>query len=221
MSVKKNIIIIDDHPLFRESTKHILDRLAGFAVVGTAGDAREGEKLALDLKPDIAIVDLSLPDKSGIHLTRTLTTLLPEIRIVIVSIHAKIDYIISALRAGALGYVVKDSVTRSLPACLEAAGKKEYYLDTALSREIASRLLEISTEEECVDSAYGALTKREQEILRLLAQGGSTKEIANRLFISAKTVANHRANIMAKLDLHSTAELVRYAVQLGFLSESR
>lgn len=218
--MKKKIIIIDDHPLFRESTKQMVDRLAGFEVVGMAGDAKEGERLVMTIKPDLAIIDLSLPDKSGIQLTRTLTTLLPEFKVVIVSMHTKIDYIIKALRAGALGYVVKDSVTRSLHDCLLAALNGEYFLDPALSQEIAPKLIDATEQEDSgTNSAYGDLSPREQEVLRLLAQGIPTKGIAEKLSISAKTVANHRMNIMTKLDLHNTAALVHYAAKLGLLGD--
>lgn len=212
------VITIDDHALFRDSITKLTDGLSSFEVIGCAGDAQEGERLAMALKPDMAIVDLSLPDKSGIQLTRTLTTLLPELRVVIVSRHSKVGYVINALRAGALGYIVKDSVTDCLQACLEAALNNEFYLDSALSQEVAAKLLE-SSKEEGTDSAYGALSPREQEVMRLLAEGVTTKEIADKLFISAKTVANHRANILAKLVLHSSVELVRYAAQLGLLGD--
>lgn len=218
--MKKKIIIIDDHPLFRESTKQMVERSTAFEVVGMAGDAKEGEQLVMTIKPDLAIVDLSLPDKSGIQLTRTLTTLSPELKVVIVSMHTKIDYIIKALRAGALGYVVKDSVAKNLQDCLQAAIKGEYFLDPALSQEIAPKLIEVTEQEDSgTNSAYGDLSPREQEVLRLLAQGLPTKEIAEKLTISAKTVANHRMNIMTKLDLHNTAALVHYAAKLGLLGD--
>jgi DNA-binding NarL/FixJ family response regulator len=214
------LIIIDDHSLFRESARRLVEGFGGFEVVGTAGDAQTGEKLAVETQPDAAIIDLSLPDKSGIQLTRSLKTMRPELKIIIVSMHSKIDYIVNALQAGAQGYVVKDTVAQALHACLEAVLNNEYYLDAALSQEIAPKLMDISNKEECTDSAYGSLSPREQEVMRLLAQGESTRDIADKLFISAKTVANHRANIMAKLDLHSTIELFRYAAQLGLIGDT-
>ena len=220
MLVKKKIILIDDHPLFRESSKQLISRSQAFEIVGEAGDAREGERMAMGLKPDLAVVDLSLPDKSGIQLTSVLTTALPGIKVVIVSMHSKIDYVVSALRAGALGYVVKDSVTRSLLDCLGAAIKGEYYLDPSLTQEIALKLIEPAEQGSSADLTYGALSQREQEILRLVAQGVSTKDIAEKLVITPKTVENHRCNIRTKLDLHNTADLVRYATKMGLLGNS-
>lgn len=220
MPEKKKVLIVDDHPLFRESSKRIIDRSTAFEVVGEAGDGREGERLAIALRPDLAVVDLSLPDKSGIQLTSILTTALPTIKIVIVSMHAKIDYIVSALKAGALGYVVKESVSQCLLQGLEEAAAGEYYLDPSLTREIVMKLIEPSEQTCSADLTYGALSQREQEVLRMVAQGVSTKEIAERLQITAKTVDNHRANIRAKLDLHNTADLVRYATKMGLLGDS-
>lgn len=218
---KTRILIVDDHPLFRESLRQMIGRFPDYEVVGEAGDAKQGEALAQSLKPGLVVVDLSLPDKSGIQLTRILTALLPELRVIIVSMHAKIDYVVSALRAGALGYIVKDSVAECLRRGLEAAGRGEYFLDSALSQEIAAQLLENPAAETTNDSGYGGLTSREQEILRLLAEGLSVKEIADKLFISFKTVNNHRANIMSKLELHSSTELVRYAAKLGLLDDAK
>lgn len=219
MPAKKKILIVDDHDTFRVSLKQIIGKYAGFEVAGEASDARQGEAVAQKIKPDITVVDLSLPDKSGIQLTRTLNTIMPDNRIVIVSMHSKIDYILGALRAGALGYLVKESVSRCLLNALDAALRNEFYLDPALSQEVAARLLETAEVMDVSDSTYGNLTSREQEILRLLAQGVSTKDIADKLCISSKTVANHRANILSKLELHSTADLVRYAAKLGLLED--
>ncbi len=215
----KKILLIDDHPLFRESLIQIIKTFPDVEVVGEAGDASEGENMAMGLHPDLAVVDLSLPDKSGIQLTRTLISLLPSIKIVIVSMHTKIDYVLGALRAGAFGYVAKESVGRHLRECLEAVLLNgEYYLDPTLSHGIALKLLEVSDQTNTIsDASYGTLSSREQEVLRLVAMGLPTKEVAEKLSISPKTAANHRANLMAKLDLRNAAELVGYAARVGLL----
>jgi len=215
----KKIVLIDDHDTFRASLKRLISKYTDFEIAGEAADAQQGETAVRTIKPDLAVVDLSLPDKSGIQLTRILRSAVPETGIVIVSMHSKIDYILSALRAGALGYLVKESVSACLPAALESAFQGEYYLDAALSREIAPRLLEISETANIADATYGNLTAREQEIFRLLAQGNAAGNIADKLCISVKTVTNHRANILSKLDLHSTVDLVRYAAKLGLLED--
>ncbi|MCI5223544.1 MAG: DNA-binding response regulator [Candidatus Electrothrix sp. AR4] len=215
----KKIVLIDDHDTFRASLRRLVSKHTDFKVVAEGADAQQGETAVRETQPDLAIVDLSLPDKSGIQLTRLIRTAAPHTGIIIVSMHSKIDYILNALRAGALGYLVKESVSDCLPAALEAAFQGEYYLDAALSREIAPRLLEISEPADIADETYGSLTAREQEIFRLLAQGNASGDIADKLCISAKTVTNHRANILSKLELHSTADLVRYAAKLGLLED--
>jgi len=151
-----------------------------------------------------------------------LTTILSGIKVVIVSMHSKIDYIHGSLQAGALGYIVnvKESVSKTLFDCLESTLKGDYYLDAVLSGEIAVKLLDVSLHQVDSNSAYGALSPREQQVMRLLAQGESqTKAVAEKLFISPKTVANHRANIMTRLDIHTSAVLVCYAALLGLLED--
>lgn len=217
MPEKKKILLVDDHPLFRESTRRLISRSPAFEVVGEANDAREGERMAMGLKPDVAVVDLSLPDKSGIQLTSSLTTALPLIKVVIVSMHSKIDYVVSALRAGALGYIVKESASRCLLECLDNARHGKHYFDSFLAEEIAQRLMNPPKQTDTGDLTHGALSQREQEVLRLLAQGRTAKEIAGKLFISPKTVENHRFNIRTKLDLRTTADLIHYATKMGLL----
>jgi len=215
---KKTVLIVDDHPLFREGLKSLISRNTRFEVVGEAGNGREGLRMAKKLKPDLVIVDISLPDKSGIDLTHDIRSLLPETRVMIVSMHSKIDYITEAFQAGATGYVVKESATDRLVQGLEAVSKGEYFLDTSLSHKVVNKLMEFPEKEaKITDARYETLTRREQQVMRLLAEGFSSKEIAEKLFISPKTVENHRTNIMSKLDLHSTMELVRYAVRLGLI----
>jgi len=215
---KKTVLIIDDHPLFREGLKSLLAQHSWFEVVGEAGSGQEGLKKTKKLKPDLVLMDISLPDKSGIELTRTIRELLPKIRVAIVSMHSKVDYIAEAFRAGATGYVVKESASQRLVECLEAVAKGHYFLDASLSHKVVEQLMKgDGTGARITDSGYGNLTSREQQVMRLLAEGYSTKEIAEKLFISAKTVENHRANILNKLGLHSTLELVRYAARIGLI----
>jgi len=215
---KKTVLIVDDHPLFREGLKSLISRNPRFEVVGEAGNGREGLRMSKRLKPDLVVMDLSLPDKSGIDVTRNIRGLLPETRVMIVSMHSKIDYITEAFQAGATGYVVKESATDRLVQGLEAVSKGEYFLDTSLSHKVVNKLMEFPEKEaKITDARYETLTSREQQVMRLLAEGFSSKKIAEKLFISRKTVENHRANIMNKLDLHSTMELVRYAVRLGLI----
>jgi len=218
MVEKKTILIVDDHPLFREGLKSLIKSYSEFEVVGEAENGKQGINKAKKLKPDLVIMDLSLPDQSGIDVTRRIRSILFETRIMILSMHSKIEYITKAFQAGAHGYVVKESATEKLIECLTAISKDEYFLDTSLSHKVVKNLMESDEKEaKITDAGYRTLTPREQQIMGLLAEGLSTKDIADQLFISPKTVENHRSNIMNKLDLHSTMELVRYAAKLGII----
>ena len=215
---KKSILIIDDHPLFREGLKAIIERDSKFEVVGEAGRGREGLRMVKKLKPDLVLVDISLPDQSGIELTREIRSLLSDTRVMIISMHSKIDYIAEAFQAGATGYVVKESASERLMHGLEYVSKGQYFLDSSVSHEVVKKLMESPAREaKITNAAYGTLTPREQEVMRLLAEGLSAKQVAEKLFISPKTVENHRANIMNKLGIHSTVELIRYAAKLGLI----
>lgn len=217
---KKTILIVDDHPLVREGLKVIIGRNAMFEVVGEAGSAREGLRMAEALKPDLSLLDISLPDESGLDLARRIRTALPDTRILVISMHAGIDYVAQAFKAGATGYMVKDSAAARLQNALESVLKGDYYLDSSLSPQVVEELIR-SPEKEITsikDVAYRSLTPREQEIMSLLAKALSIKEIADQLFISPKTVENHRTNIMNKLGLRSALELARYAARLGLIN---
>lgn len=218
MTEKKNILIIDDHPLFREGLKSIVERDSRFKVVGEAGTGKQGLRMAQKLKPDLAVVDISLPDINGIQVTTEMQSSLPKTKIMIVSMHSKIDYIAEGFQAGATGYVAKDSASDRLIQGIESVLKGEFFLDSSISHQVVEKLMKFPVKEaKITDADYGSLTPREQEVMRLLAEGSSPKDIAEKLCISPKTVENHRANIMKKLDIHSTMELVRYAARLGLI----
>jgi len=215
---RKTVLIVDDHPLFREGLKSLLARHSSFEVIGEAGNGKDGLKKAKKLMPDLVVMDISLPDQSGIEVTSKIRSLSPETRVIVLSMHAKVDYITEAFRQGATGYVVKESATEKLMECLEIVSKGEYFVDSSLSHKVVKSLVELDAREKKItDAGYNTLTPREQQVMRLLAEGHSTKQIAENLFISPKTVENHRSNIMSKLEVHSTMELVRYAARLGLI----
>ena len=215
---KKTILIIDDHPLFREGLKAIIERDNRFEVIGEAGNGREGLRLAKELKPDLALVDMSLPDQSGIQLTRELKNASLKTRIMMITMHSKVDYIVKAFRAGATGYVVKESASERLLQGMDTVLKGEYFMDSSVSHKVVKKLMQFPEKgAKITDASYDTLTPREQEIMVLLAEGLSSIEIADKLFISRKTVDNHRSNIFRKLNLHSVIELIRYAARLGII----
>ncbi len=170
------------------------------------------------LGPDVALVDLSLPDQSGIELIGEIRRSSKKTRVLVVSMHSKIDYIAEAFKAGASGYVIKESAAERLLHAIEYVERGDYFLDSSVSQQVVKKLMEWPAKEAKIhDDAYRSLTPREQEVMRLLAEGFSTKVVAEKLFISPKTVENHRTSIMNKLDLHSTHGLVRYAAKLGLI----
>ena len=218
MAPKKTILIVDDHPRVREGLKSILKPAIEYEVVGLAGNARDAIQMVQNLKPDLVLLDLGLPDKSGLELSRDILSISPPTRILIVSMHSKVDYIVKAFQAGATGYMTKESATERLLQGIAQVLNGEYFMDGSVSHRVVEKLMKTPEKEMKIsDAGYETLTSREQEIMVLLAEGYSAKECAAKLFISPKTVENHRTNIMNKLGLHSTLELVRYAARLGLV----
>ncbi|MFO7708773.1 MAG: response regulator transcription factor [Desulfobacterales bacterium] len=222
MAGKTTLLIVDDHALFREGLKAIICRHPAYEVVGEAGRGDEALQLAKSLRPHLVSVDISLPDQSGIELTLQLRKSLPKTLVMIVTMHSKVDYIVNAFQAGATGFVTKESAPERLLQAIEVVLKGEYFMDSAVSQKVVRKLAGLTADQRSLrDPGYEALTAREQEILTLLAEGQTLKTIGERLFISPKTVENHRTSIMRKLGVHSTFELIRYAAKVGIIDVDR
>jgi DNA-binding NarL/FixJ family response regulator len=218
MSAKYKILIIDDHPMFRDGLKTIVRSGAAYEIAGEAGNCAEGLAQARSIKPDLVIVDISLPDGNGIDLARDILALAPQTKVVMLSMHSKVDFLATAFQAGVSGYLAKESSREQLLQALDAVMAGRQYLDGSLSPRVVTELLARPNEEtRTTDAAYGKLSRREQQVLRLLAEGHAPAVIAERLFISRKTVENHRTNILAKLGIKSPVALVRYAARLGLI----
>ncbi|MFZ7127788.1 MAG: response regulator [Desulfobacterales bacterium] len=218
MSGKRTLLIVDDHALFREGLKAIISRDNSYEIVGETGRGDEAVQMAKSLKPDLVLVDISLPDQSGIELARQLRRCLPDTALMIVSMHSKVDYIVKAFQAGATGYIVKDSAPERLLRGIDLVLQGEYFMDASVSQQVVQRLAGLDEKAGGVkDKGYDTLTEREQEVLVLLAQGIPLKKIGEQLFISPKTVENHRTHIMQKLGVQSSFELIRYAARIGLI----
>ncbi|MBU0483067.1 MAG: response regulator transcription factor [Proteobacteria bacterium] len=218
MTQQKNILLVDDHPLFREGLKSVIKRDDRFQVVGEAGDGEAGLELARKMRPDLVILDISMPGKDGIQLTRKLRSVLPETKIIVVTMHSEISYITMAFQAGANGYLAKESAAEKLLKAMEAVLEHDYYLDSSLSPSVVGGLVGPSKKQSAGSAgAYGGLTPREQQVMRLLAEGFSCRDISESFFISHKTVENHRGRIMKKLGLRGDIDLIRYAARIGLI----
>ncbi|MDQ3228497.1 MAG: response regulator transcription factor [Pseudomonadota bacterium] len=207
------ILIADDHTMVRESLVSLLQADGEVQVVAQAADGIEALEKAVQTRPDIVITDLSMPRLNGIELVRRLREALPDTRVLVLTMHQEDEYVLQAVRAGASGYLVKDSAGAELLAALHSLHAGRGHFGPQAAKALAEQL----HNPQRVDDPYGALTPREREVFHLIIEGLTTKEIARKLDISAKTAENHRARVLAKLDVRNTAEVVRYAVRHGLL----
>ena len=215
---KRKILVVDDHPLVREGLKTTISSRTDYEVVGEAERADEALRLVHELRPDLVLLDLALPDQNGLEVCRQIRSRRLKVRVIVVSMHSKIDHIVKAFQAGANGYIVKDSPPDKLIRGIKSVLDGDFFMDSTVSHKVVQRLMQSKEDRAKIkNNAYETLTSREQEILALLAEGLTNQQIAARLFISIKTVKNHRANIMQKLNLHSTHELIRYAAKIGLI----
>jgi len=210
------VLVVDDHTLFRQGIVGLLQSQADIEVVGEAGTSMEALARAAELCPDVVLMDISMPGTSGLNATVELKERCPGASVVILTIHDREDYLYRALRAGASGYVLKGADIRDLLDAVRSAARGDIYLYPTATKALVSDYLRRARSGE--DRAgYNGLTDREREILHLIAQGGTTPEIAAELFLSPHTVQTHRDHIMAKLDLHTKAALIRYAIEKGLI----
>jgi DNA-binding NarL/FixJ family response regulator len=212
---KTTIILADDHHVVRQGLRVLLAAEADFTVVGEAGDGIEAIALVERLQPHVLILDLMMPGLNGLEATRQLRQALPGTQVLVLSMHANEAYVLAALRNGAAGYVLKDSpMTVLVQAVREVAAGRRFLGPRVCERAIETYLLR--SEQTPLDP-YDTLTTREREILQLAAEGHTSPEIADRLFLSRRTVEAHRANLMRKLELSSQTDLIRFALRRGIL----
>jgi two-component system, NarL family, response regulator NreC len=202
------ILLADDHVMVRQGLHALLEQ-AGMAVVGEASDGQEALEIARTQQPDVAVLDIGMPRLNGLEAARRLHDALPQTKIILLTMHTEAPYVLEAMQAGAVGYVLKTQATRDLVQAIRDVLEGEVYLSSRVSRTVVTAYLNRS------DVPSDPLTSREREILQLIAEGETTKEIAWRLGLSTKTVESHRIKLMRKLDIHEMATLVRYAIRRG------
>lgn len=214
---KIRVLLAEDHTIVRQGLRSILAGQQGIDVVGEAQDGREAVAKTQHLQPDVVLMDISMPLLSGTEATRQITAQCPEAKVLVLTMHADDEYVFRVLQAGASGYLLKQSAVSELVAAIEAVYRGDSYLSPAISRTVLDEYLRQARDLGRPDP-YEQLTAREREILHLIAEGHSTQEIADLLCISPKTARGHRSSLMAKLDLHSTADLTRYAIRQGLVN---
>ena len=213
--MKTRIMVVDDHKIVREGLRKLIEDDGNFEVIGEAGNGREGIRLARQLQPDIVIMDVAMSEMNGIEATRQLMTAQPEVRVLALSMHSDSRFVRLMLEAGALGYLLKDDAFEEIVTALRSLVVGRMYVSPQASGGI---LQDLAQGQLANDGSETPLTAREKETLQLIAEGHSTAEIAERLFVSVKTIETHRKKIMDKLDMHSIAELTKYAIREGITS---
>ena len=214
---KIRILLADDHQLMRSGVRLMLEREPDLTVVGEASDGREAVSLTKSLKPEVVVMDIGMPNLNGIEAAQQMTEEDPDLAIVMVSMHSDESYVLRALKAGARGYLLKDSAQADLIKAVHAVGGGKSFFSPAVSKmlldDYVRKLKRSGTED-----AYDLLTPREREILQLIAEGKSNKDVANLLNLSVYTVESHRSNLMEKLHLRGLPELILYAVRRGIIA---
>lgn len=216
MSGRVRVVVADDHHIVREGIVRILEDSADCEVLAEAADGVAAVERALELKPDIVVIDLTMPRLSGLDAVRRIKDGLPGVRILVLTVHEDEEYIVPIIKAGASGYLVKDSASKELTDAIRALAGGGVYFGPQATRILAEQY---QRPPQLAEDPYGSLTDREREVFHLVVEGKTNKEIATVMGISAKTVNNHRTNMMGKLNLHNTADIVRYAARKRLLPD--
>ena len=213
--MKIHVLLADDHTIVREGLRSLLERETDIEVVADVEDGRAAVRAVSETRPDVVIMDVSMPDMNGIEATRQITSAAPKTKVICLSMHRERKFVGAMLRAGASGYVLKNDVARELTEAIRRVMSGGTYLSPAIAGDVVRHYVRGRPPEK---GAFADLSEREREVLQLIAEGLSTKEVAAKLYVSEKTVAAHREHIMAKLNLHTVVDLTRYALREG-LSE--
>lgn len=212
------VILADDHQIVRDGIRMLIEDMEGIEVIDEAGSAREFIAILKNKTPDIAIVDISMPDMSGIELTAYLSENHPSLKVLILSMYTSEDFIFNSIKAGASGYLPKNTTKKELDTAIREIMKGgEYFSDSISSVILKSYIKQAKSEAEPKEKGLALLSSREQEVLRLFSEGKSNKEISDALFISIRTVESHKNHIMQKLELRSTVDLVKFAIKTGII----
>jgi DNA-binding NarL/FixJ family response regulator len=214
---KIKVLLVDDHTIVRKGLRALLDAEPGIEVIGEAETGREALERAQELLPDIVLMDISMPDMNGAEATRQIRRWLPSVKVLVLSMHADEEFVFQLLRAGASGYLIKKAATEELILAIRTVSQGHSFLSPAISNTVIDAYVR-QAGEMTTGNRYEALTDREREVLQLVAEGHTSREISQLLHITARTVETHRANLMAKLDIHTVAELTRYAIRRGIIA---
>lgn len=218
MGMKIRVLLADDHTILRAGLRMMLNAQPDMEVIGEAQDGRQAINATMHFQPDIVLMDITMPDMNGIEATRQIKRIAPEVKVLVLTMHENDEYVFQALRAGASGYILKEAADTELINALHVIQSGQFYLSpSAQSVIVGDYLQRVRTGEE--KDSYNNLTEREKEILKLVAEGYTNNQIAELLIISPKTVDTHRTHVMDKLNLHSRAELVKYAMRRGLLED--
>jgi two-component system response regulator NreC len=214
--IRVRVMLVDDHTLVREGIRHILTATPGIEVVAEAGDASEALRRAAEARPDVVVLDLSLPGTSGLELTTLLRGVLPKVKVLILSVHDHPEYVLGAVRAGAQGYLRKDTSPAELRAALQAVARGESYFSPPVARHLTAAVRGESLPEDPA-GRLARLTPREREVLAGIAAGETSRAIATRLGLSPRTVETYRESLARKLDIKTVAALTRFALEAGLV----